>query len=95
MRILIVEDEARIRTFVARAFAAVAAGLETKLGASKAKTAASVCFERTDLGPFAVLHAGRELVFVAGSASGNEAKWASSSTCARAVAWAARIAKSP
>jgi len=81
--------------FVARAFGAVATGLETKLGTPKAKSAAAVCFERADLGPFAVARLGRDLVFVMGSASGRDAQWASSSTCARAGAWAAQIAKAP
>jgi hypothetical protein len=54
-----------------------------------------VCFERADLGPFAVARLGRDLVFVMGSASGRDAQWASSSTCARAGAWAAQIAKAP
>ena len=90
-------DASTTEAFVARAFSAVAAGLETKLGAPKptSKTKAAVCFERSNLGPFAVTHAGRDLVFVAGSATGQGAQWASSSTCARAGAWAAQIIKSP
>jgi hypothetical protein len=90
-------DASTTEAFVARAFSAVAAGLETKLGVPKptSKTKAAVCFERSNLGPFAVAHAGRDLVFVAGSATAQGAQWASSSTCARASAWAAQIIKSP
>jgi hypothetical protein len=88
-------DPSTTEAFVARAFGAVATGLETKLGAPKTKTSAAVCFERSDLGPFAVMHVARDLVFVLGSASGKDAQWASSSTCARAGAWAAQIAKAP
>jgi hypothetical protein len=88
-------DPTTTEAFVARAFNAVAAGLETKLGAPKVKSAGAVCFERSDLGPFAVAHAARDLVFVAGSAAGNGAKWVSSSTCARANAWVAQISKGP
>ncbi len=88
-------DASTAEAFVTRAFNAVAAGLETKLGAPKVKSSGGVCFERSDLGPFAVAHVARDLVFVAGSASGGGAKWTSSSTCARANAWVAQISKGP
>jgi hypothetical protein len=88
-------DGTLTESFVGRAFTAVATGLEAKLGAPKSKGASAVCFERSDLGPFAVVHFGHDLAFVAGAASGTDAQWTSASSCARAGAWAAQIAKAP
>jgi hypothetical protein len=88
-------DGTLTESFVGRAFTAVATGLEAKLGAPKSKSASAVCFERSDLGPFAVVHYGHDLAFVAGSASEKDARWTSSSSCARAGAWATLIAKAP
>jgi hypothetical protein len=78
--------------FALRAFSGLAPVIE-KLGVGHTKTPRSfACAERSDLGPLAVLHQGRDLVIVAGPAKVAPKAWLAQSKCDVARRWAAEIA---
>jgi hypothetical protein len=78
--------------YAARAFSGLVPAIE-KLGPGRAKgPSAFVCVDRHELGPLAVLHRSRDLVFLAGPAKVAPKAWSALSKCDLAQRWATEIA---
>jgi hypothetical protein len=82
---------ARADAYAERAFGKVVPALKKSLGKPATNDAASVCFERKDLGPLLFARSGRELVMIAGAARIASGAWASTSTCATAKKWSDEV----
>ncbi len=81
--------------YARRAFASLARGLETALGRPKARDAAFACVERKQLGPLAVVRAGRDVTLIVAPTRSEAGAWGAASDCALAKRWAAEIAAMP
>jgi hypothetical protein len=82
----------RADAFAVRAWAALAAVLEAKVGRARDKDPTPfLCIERAELGPLAIARRGRDLILVAGPASVGS-RWSSAADCSIAKAWILEIA---
>jgi hypothetical protein len=80
----------------ARAFPAVASGIDKALGGPSVHDASFDCHGREDRGPLAVARVGADLVFVAGPAKVTAGgAWASAGNCALARSWVKEIGAKP
>jgi hypothetical protein len=78
----------------ARAYKAIARGLEEALGPVSARGDGAVCRERGDRGPFAIGHKDGDIVITLGPAR-VATTWSSAGGCALALRWLREIAASP